>query len=313
MARPECPQACSVKTLLVLSGPTGVGKTEISLQLAETFSTVILNADSRQLYRDIPIGTAAPTSDDLARVPHYFVGKLGLEDYYSAARYEAEALRLLERLFRERDIVLLSGGSMLYIDAVCRGIDDIPTISDEVRSAMRQRYAQEGLEALAAELQRLDPEYYALCDVRNPKRVVHALEICHMTGHTYTSYRIGRRKQRPFRIVRIGLCRERAELFDRINRRVDAMVADGLLEEARRVLPFRNCNSLNTVGYKELFRYFDGEWTCDEALEKIRRNTRVYAKKQMTWFKKDAETVWFHPDQTDAIRFFIENQRDAHG
>lgn len=301
-----------MKTLLVLSGPTGVGKTELSLQLAESFSTVILNADSRQLYRDIPIGTAAPTPEEQARVPHYFVGELGLEDYYSAARYEAEALRLLERLFGERDIVVLSGGSMLYIDAVCRGIDDIPTISEEVRSAMRSRYEQEGLEALAAELQRIDPEYFALCDVKNPKRVVHALEICHMTGRTYTSYRVGRCKPRPFRIVRVGLCRERAELFDRINRRVYSMAAAGLVEEARRVLPYRSCNSLNTVGYKELFRYFDGEWTLDDALAKICRNTRVYAKKQMTWFKKDAATAWFHPDQVDDIRFFIQNQMGVH-
>ena len=300
-----------VKTLIVIAGPTGVGKTELSLKMAEFFGTCILNADSRQLYRDIPIGTAAPTAAELARVPHHFVGTLGLEDYYSAAQYEAEALALLDQLFQTRDVVVLSGGSMMYIDAVCDGIDDIPTIDDATRQRMKERYAAEGLEVLARELRLLDPEYYAICDIKNPKRVVHALEICYMTGRTYTSYRVKAHKERPFRIVKIGLCRERAELFDRINRRVDLMVEQGLLDEVRRVLPFRNCNSLNTVGYKELFQYIDGNWDLDFALEKIRRNSRVYAKKQMTWFKKDERTAWFHPEQWEDIRLFIENQIQA--
>ncbi|EJW94564.1 tRNA delta(2)-isopentenylpyrophosphate transferase [gut metagenome] len=300
-----------VKTLIVIAGPTGVGKTELSLKMAEFFGTCILNADSRQLYRDIPIGTAAPTAAELARVPHHFVGTLGLEDYYSAAQYEAEALALLDQLFQTRDVVVLSGGSMMYIDAVCDGIDDIPTIDDATRQRMKERYAAEGLEVLARELRLLDPEYYAICDIKNPKRVVHALEICYMTGRTYTSYRVKAHKERPFRIVKIGLCRERAELFDRINRRVDLMVEQGLLDEVRHVLPFRNCNSLNTVGYKELFQYIDGNWDLDFALEKIRRNSRVYAKKQMTWFKKDERTAWFHPEQWEDIRLFIENQIQA--
>lgn len=300
-----------MKTLLVIVGPTGVGKTELSLRAAEYFSTSILNADSRQLYRDIPIGTAAPTAEDLSRVPHHFVGTLNLDDYYSAARYESEAMSLLERLFAGRDIVVLSGGSMLYVDAVCQGIDDIPTISDSVRQQMRERYENEGLETLAAELERLDPAYFAQCDIRNPKRVIHALEICHMTGRTYTSFRVRKVKERPFRIIKIGLCRERGELFDRIGRRTDQMLSAGLLDEARRVLPHRDCNSLNTVGYKELFKYLDGEWTLDFALEKIKRNTRVYAKKQMTWFKKDPEIAWFHPDKWDEVRFFIQNRMSA--
>lgn len=300
-----------MKTLLVIVGPTGVGKTELSLRAAEYFSTSILNADSRQLYRDIPIGTAAPTAEDLSRVPHHFVGTLNLDDYYSAARYESEAMSLLERLFAGRDIVVLSGGSMLYVDAVCQGIDDIPTISDSVRQRMRERYENEGLETLAAELERLDPAYFAQCDIRNPKRVIHALEICHMTGRTYTSFRVRKVKERPFRIIKIGLCRERGELFDRIGRRTDQMLSAGLLDEARRVLPHRDCNSLNTVGYKELFKYLDGEWTLDFALEKIKRNTRVYAKKQMTWFKKDPEIAWFHPDKWDEVRFFIQNRMSA--
>lgn len=300
-----------MKTLLVIVGPTGVGKTELSLRAAEYFSTSILNADSRQLYRDIPIGTVAPTAEDLSRVPHHFVGTLNLDDYYSAARYESEAMSLLERLFAGRDIVVLSGGSMLYVDAVCQGIDDIPTISDSVRQRMRERYENEGLETLAAELERLDPAYFAQCDIRNPKRVIHALEICHMTGRTYTSFRVRKVKDRPFRIIKIGLCRERGELFDRIGRRTDQMLSAGLLDEARRVLPHRDCNSLNTVGYKELFKYLDGEWTLDFALEKIKRNTRVYAKKQMTWFKKDPEIAWFHPDKWDEVRFFIQNRMSA--
>ena len=300
-----------MKTLLVIVGPTGVGKTELSLRAAEYFSTSILNADSRQLYRDIPIGTAAPTAEDLSRVPHHFVGTLNLDDYYSAARYESEAMSLLERLFAVCDTVVLSGGSMLYVDAVCQGIDDIPTISDSVRQRMRERYENEGLETLAAELERLDPAYFAQCDIRNPKRVIHALEICHMTGRTYTSFRVRKVKDRPFRIIKIGLCRERGELFDRIGRRTDQMLSAGLLDEARRVLPHRDCNSLNTVGYKELFKYLDGEWTLDFALEKIKRNTRVYAKKQMTWFKKDPEIAWFHPDKWDEVRFFIQNRMSA--
>ncbi len=290
-----------MKTLVVLLGPTGVGKTALALRLAEWLNTPILNADSRQLYRDIPIGTAAPTEEEQKRVKHYFVGTLGLEDYYSAAQYEAEALTLLEQLFQERDVVLLTGGSMMYIDAVCKGIDDIPTIDDDTRRLLRQRYEAEGLDPLVAELRLLDPDYHAICDIRNPKRVVHALEICYMTGRTYTSFRCGTKKQRPFRILKIGLRRERQDLFSRINIRVDKMVEAGLLDEARRVLPFRHCNSLNTVGYKELFKHFDGEWTLDFALEKIRRNSRVYAKKQMTWFAHDAETLWFHPDCLEEI------------
>lgn len=297
-----------MKTLLVIIGPTGVGKTELSLQLAEFFRTSILNADSRQLYRDIPIGTAAPTIEEMQRVPHYFVGTLGLQDYYSAAQYETDAITLLDQLFRDRDVVLLSGGSMMYIDAVCHGIDDIPTIDELTRERMRERYEREGLEPLQNELRLLDPEYYQICDIRNPKRVVHALEICYMTGRTYTSFRRNAHKERPFRIIKIGLQREREELYQRIGLRVDQMVEQGLIEEARRVLPFRDCNSLNTVGYKELFRYFDGEWDLDFALEKVKRNTRVYSRKQVTWFKKDGKVAWFHPSAVEEIRLFIKKE-----
>lgn len=280
------------KTLKVIIGPTGVGKTDYALSMAEQYGCPILNADSRQLYRDIPIGTAAPTAEEQQRVKHYFVGTLGLEDYYSAAQYEQDAMKLLTELFQTHDTLVMSGGSMMYIDAVCKGIDDIPTVDDDTRQLLKSRYEAEGLEPLVAELRLLDPEYYDICDKRNPKRVVHALEICYMTGRTFTSYRVRKQVKRPFRIEKIGLQRPRPELFDRINRRVDKMVEQGLLEEAQRVLPYRTCNSLNTVGYKELFKYFDGEWDLDFALEKIRRNSRVYAKKQITWFKKDSDVNW---------------------
>lgn len=280
------------KTLKVVIGPTGIGKTDYAIQLAQKYDCPILNADSRQLYRDIPIGTAAPTAEEQARVKHYFVGTLDLEDYYSAAQYEHDALLLMEELFKTHDTLVMSGGSMMYVDAVCKGIDDIPTVDEDTRALLKQRYETEGLEPLVAELRLLDPAYYDVCDKRNPKRVVHALEICYMTGRTFTSFRVRREVQRPFRIEKIGLQRPRKILFERINRRVDNMVEQGLLDEARRVFPFRCCNSLNTVGYKELFHYFDGDWKLDFALEKIRRNSRVYAKKQMTWFKKDADVTW---------------------
>ena len=262
-------------TLIVLLGPTGVGKTELSLSIAEAYHTSIVSADSRQLYADIKIGTAAPTAEQLARVPHYFVRTLDLHDYYSAAQYEMEVLKKLEELFRENDVVVLTGGSMMYIDAVCKGIDDIPTVDNETRQLMLERYEQEGLERLCAELKLLDPEYYQIVDLKNHKRVIHGLEICYMTGKTFTSFRTQTQKERPFEILKIGLKREREELYERINRRVDIMMEEGLLEEARRVYPFRQLNSLNTVGYKELFNYLDGTWELPFAIEKIKQNSRI--------------------------------------
>lgn len=292
-------------TLIVLIGATGVGKTELSLSIAETYHTSILSADSRQLYADLKIGTAAPTPSQLARVPHYFVGTLQLTDYYSAAQYEADALKKLDELFKAHDVVVLTGGSMMYVDAVCKGIDDIPTVDAETRRLLMERYEQEGLERLCSELKLLDPEYYQTVDLKNPKRVIHALEICYMTGKTYTSFRTHTQKQRPFHILKIGLKREREELYARINLRVDQMMEEGLLEEARKVYPFRHLNSLNTVGYKELFKYFDGEWDLPFAIEKIKQNSRIYSRKQMTWFKRDTDITWFHPDQKEEILNFI--------
>ena len=278
------------KTLLVLIGPTGVGKTELSLRLAERFQTDIISSDSRQLYADLKIGTAAPTPEQLARVPHHFVGTLQLTDYYSAAQYETEVMKLLSVLFQEKDIVILTGGSMMYVDAVCKGIDDIPTVDEKTRTLMKQRYEEEGLDNLCAELKLLDPEYYKIVDLKNPKRVVHALEICYMTGRTYTSFRTRSAKERPFNILKIGLTRDREELYERINRRVDMMIEDGLLEEAKVVYPYKHLNSLNTVGYKEIFNYLDGEWDLSFAIEKIKQNSRIYSRKQMTWFKRDDGT-----------------------
>lgn len=294
-------------TLIVLIGPTGVGKTELSLSIAEHFKTCIVSADSRQLYADLKIGTAAPTPDQLARVPHHFVGTLRLTDYYSAAQYEAEVMVKLEELFQQNDVVVLTGGSMMYVDAICKGIDDIPTVDKETRELMIQRYEEEGLEKLCSELKLLDPEYYQIVDLKNPKRVIHALEICYMTGKTYTSFRTREIKKRPFRIIKIGLTREREELYNRINRRVDEMMEKGLLEEAKSVAEYKHLNSLNTVGYKEIFKYIDGEWPLDFAIEKIKQNSRIYSRKQMTWFKRDTGISWFHPEKKEEIMNHIKN------
>lgn len=295
-----------MNTLFVLTGPTGVGKTELALTIAEHLHSPIINADSRQLYRQIPIGTAAPTPQQMARVEHHFVGTLSLDQYYSAAEYEADVMALLPRLFESSPHVLLTGGSMLYIDAVCKGIDDIPTVDNETRTLLKERLATEGLDKLCEELRLLDPTHYARVDLRNHKRVVHALEICYMTGRPYSSFLSQSAKQRPFRIVKIGLNREREELFARINQRVHQMIDLGLESEARSVYPMRHLNSLNTVGYKEMFRYIDGEWTLPFAIEKIQRNTRVYAKKQLTWYKKDPDMHWFHPN--DDVLSFVKAQ-----
>jgi tRNA dimethylallyltransferase len=285
-----------LKTLIVLLGPTGVGKTALSLRLAEQFQSPILSADSRQLYKDLPIGTAAPAPDDLQRAKHYFVGTLELSDYYSASRFEEDAIHLLAQLYETHDTVILSGGSMMYIDAVCKGLDDIPSIDETLRLEIHSLYEKEGLEPIRRQLKILDPAFYRQVDLKNPKRVIHALEICLMTGKPYSSLRTHPVKERPFRIVKIGLTREREELYDRINRRVDQMMENGLLDEARKVYPFRHLNSLNTVGYKELFHYFDGRCDLAFAIEKIKQNSRIYARKQMTWFKRDNEIAWFHPD-----------------
>ncbi len=296
------------KNLLVIIGPTGVGKTELSLRIAENFGTEIVSADSRQLYANLKIGTAAPTPEELQRVPHHFIGTLQLTDYYSAAQYEEDALKLLDHLFQTKDVVILTGGSMMYVDAVCKGIDDIPTVDEETRKTLLERYEKEGLEQLCAELKLLDPDYYKIVDLKNHKRVIHALEICYMTGKTYTSFRTQEKKTRPFRMIKIGLTRDREELYARINQRVDIMMEQGLLDEVKQVYPYRQLNSLNTVGYKELFNYLDGEWELPFAIDKIKQNSRIYSRKQMTWFKRDEEIRWFHPNQEEDILTYIKQE-----
>lgn len=292
-------------TLVVITGPTAVGKTELCITLAKHYGIPIINADSRQIYRELRIGTASPDDEQLSAVKHYFVGSIGIDDYYNASLYEQDVLRVLDGEFKNSPIQLLTGGSMMYIDAVCKGIDDIPTIRDDIRDEMKRRYQTEGLDALCVDLQRLDPEHYDIVDKKNYRRVIHALEICYQTGQTYTSFRKQERKQRPFRIVKIGLNRDREELYERINRRVDQMMTDGLLEEARSLYDKRSNNALNTVGYKEMFAYLDGTWTLDEAVERMKGNTRRYARKQLTWYRRDNEMQWFHPEQQEDILKYI--------
>lgn len=292
------------RTLIVITGPTGVGKTAAAIGVARHFGCDIINADSRQVFRGLPIGTAAPTPQEQAMVRHHFVQFLDLGEYYSASQFEADVMGLLPQLWRHGDYVVMCGGSMMYVDAVCRGIDDIPTITPDVRAQVLAEYETGGLEPVLAELQRLDPAYYAEVDRRNTKRVLHAVEICRQAGVPYSTLRTGRAKPRPFGIVKIGLNIERPLLFDRINRRVDAMVEAGLEAEARSVLPLRHLNSLNTVGYKEMFAYFDGAMDRTTAIERIKKNTRVYAKKQLTWYARDPLMHWSRPDEalSEAVR-----------
>ena len=312
-----------MNSLIVITGPTGVGKTELCLNIAEHYGIDIINADSRQIYAEIPIGTAAPTAEQMQRVRHYFVGTHHIGDYYSASMYEQEVLDLIAEKEKEagnNPIAVLTGGSMMYIDAVCNGIDDIPTIKDEIRNKMKQRLETEGLDALVDELRELDPQHWETVDRSNPRRVVHALEICHQTGRTYTSFRIGKKKERPFNIIKIGLTRDKVlkvkrgqvimdhtELYDRINARVVSMMEQGLVEEAKSVLPYRNEKALNTIGYKEMFRYFDNEITLEEAVRQIQSNSREYARKQLTWYKKDESMTWFHPNQKKDIKDYINS------
>lgn len=296
-------------TLFILTGPTGVGKTQLALNIADALGSPVINADSRQLYRQIPIGTAAPTPEQLSRARHYFVGTLNLDQYYSAAQYESDVLRLLPDLFATHHNLLLTGGSMLYIDAVCNGIDDIPTVDPDTRDLLRQQLHNDGLDTLCNELRLLDPDHYNRVDLRNSRRVVHALEICYMTGRPYSSFLNHRPKQRPFNIVKIALNLPRPQLFDRINSRVEQMIADGLEAEARSVYHLRHLNSLNTVGYKEMFDYFDGITDLPTAIQKIQRNTRVYAKKQLTWYKKQPDIAWFNPTDTTQVLDYIDSHK----
>lgn len=294
-----------MKTLIVIVGPTGVGKTALCLEVAERLGTFIINADSRQIFRDIPIGTAAPTAEEQKRVKHFFVGKLHINDYYNASMFENDVIELLDKLFGEKDNIIMSGGSMMYVDAVCNGIDDIPSVNESIRQQVKSLYEADGLDIIKEKLNKLDPEYFEIVDKNNPKRVIHALEICLSTGKTYTSFRTNTKKERNFRIIKIGLNRDRDELYSRIDKRVDLMIENGLMEEAKRMYPHKELNSLNTVGYKELFNYFDGNCTLDEAIFKIKSNTHKYCRKQLTWFKRDKDIHWFNPDNVEEIIKYI--------
>ena len=295
-------------TLIVILGPTGVGKTDLCLEVAKHFKCDIINCDSRQLFREIPIGTAAPTAQQQQQVRHFFVGTHSITDYCSASTYEADVMRLLSNpsALSNPDVAILSGGSMMYIDAVCNGIDDIPTVDESLRQELKERLAAEGLKSLLAELEVLDPEYYAIVDKQNPRRILHALEICKMSGRTYTSFRTGRKRERPFRVIKVGLMRPREELYERINQRVLNMMDEGLLEEVHSVEKWRNENALNTVGYKELLQYLDGTVTLEEAVRQIQSNTRRYMRKQETWFKRDKEIRWFRPSEFKEIIKYIQ-------
>ncbi len=294
------------KTLVVVLGPTASGKTDVAIRLAEYFDTEIISADSRQFYREIPIGTAAPTVQQLSAVPHHFVGNLSLNDEYNVSRFEQDVLALLKDKFRKLDIMVMTGGSGLYIDAVCKGIDRLPDPDPQLRKTLEEKYEQQGIGALQEQLKSLDPEYYALVDLQNYKRLLRAIEVCLQTGHKYSELRLNKPQKRDFNILKIGLNLPREQLFGRINRRTEIMLSGGWPEEARSVLPYRHKNALNTVGYKELFAYFDKKLTWEEAVEKIKTNTRRYAKRQLTWFRKDKEIHWFSPEDVEAILQFVK-------
>lgn len=280
-------------TLIILLGPTGVGKTDLSIALAQRLACPVVSADSRQIFRELPIGTAAPTVEELGKVEHWFIGNKSVEEDYNAGQYEAEVLPMITGYLASHEALLMVGGSMMYIDAVCKGFDYLPQVPQTVRQQVRNNYEAKGLEWLQSELMRLDPDYCRQVDLQNPQRLMHAVEISLVAGKPYSAFRTGTAKKRPFRILKVGLQRDRAELYERINRRVTQMMAQGLLQEAEKVYPYRHKNSLNTVGYKELFAYIDGKCTLDEAVDKIRQNSRHYAKRQLTWFRQDTEIHWF--------------------
>lgn len=285
-----------MNTLVVITGATGSGKTSLAIEVAKASGAEIISADSRQIFREIPIGTAAPTPEELAAVPHYFVGTHSLTDYYSAADFEADVLRLLEEKWKTRSTMVMVGGSMMYVDAVVNGIDDLPTISEENRRKAMQVYEEGGLQQLRLDLLEMDSDYYKIVDLNNHKRLIHALEIMYESGKKYSELRTGERRQRDFRILKYAIDLPREVLFSRINARTEQMLASGFLQEAERVYPLRHLNSLNTVGYKELFAYFDGKMDYDTAVARIAKNTRVYAKKQLTWLKKDDSVKFLQPE-----------------
>ncbi len=289
------------KNLIIIVGPTGIGKTNVSIQIANHFKTDIISADSRQIFKELKIGTASPSSDELKAAKHYNIATHSIYEYYSAWEFEQDALKWADEIFERNNFAVLTGGSMMYIDAVCKGIDELPTIDEELRSELKKQYDNEGIENIRRQLKQLDPEFYKQVDLKNHKRVIHAVEICLMTGKPYSSLRTETIKQRSFNMIKIGLKLDRDKIYDRINKRVDRMVELGLIDEAKKYYKDKHLNSLNTVGYKELYAYFDGEYDLDKAIELIKRNSRRYAKKQLTWFNKDKEISWFSPFDTEKI------------
>jgi tRNA dimethylallyltransferase len=299
-----------MKTLIVIIGPTGIGKTDLSIEIAQKFNTEIISCDSRQIYRELKIGTAVPSEEQLQKVKHHFIGNKSIYDYYNASMFEVEVLELLDNLFSNHHFVIMTGGSGLYIDAVCNGIDELPTIDQELRDELINRLKEEGIENMRMQLKMLDPEYYRQADIKNPKRILKALEVTLQTGKPYSTFLTYSKRARDFRIIKIGLRRDRDELYDRINQRVDQMIENGLVEEAREFYKDKKLNSLNTVGYKELFDYFDGNSTLDKAIELIKRNSRHYAKRQISWFGRDKEIHWFDPDRINEILKFIKQNHN---
>ncbi|WP_075601553.1 tRNA (adenosine(37)-N6)-dimethylallyltransferase MiaA [Saccharicrinis aurantiacus] len=296
------------KTLIIIVGPTGIGKTSTAINIANSYNTEIISADSRQIFKELNIGTATPTSEELSQAKHHMIATHSIKDYYSAWEFEQDVMKLSIQLFDKHDTLVLTGGSMMYVDAVCKGIDDLPTIDEELRNSLKAQYEKEGIENIRRQLKKLDPEFYDIVDLKNHKRVIHAVEICLMTGKPYSSLRTNSIKKRPFNMIKIGLTMDRADLYERINLRVDKMFEAGLEDEVKRVYPLKELNSLNTVGYKELFAHYDGEYNFEKAIELIKRNSRRYAKKQLTWFKRDAEITWFNPSDIEEIKKHIEKQ-----
>jgi tRNA dimethylallyltransferase len=299
--------------VIVITGPTGIGKTGLSIKLAQKLNCPIISADSRQIFKEMTIGTASPTQEQLQKAPHYLIGTHSMFDYYSAYEYEQEVMGLVSHLFKEQNHVILTGGSMMYIDAFCNGIDELPTIDPELRESLQETYHKEGLENIRRQLKILDPEFYKQVDLKNPKRVIHALEICLMTGRPYSELRTNTKKIRPFQMIKVGLDMDRGLLHHRINQRVDQMIVDGLEEEARGLYQYKSLNSLNTVGYREFFNFFDGNISREDAIELIQRNSRRYARKQLSWFRRDEEIHWFSPDNSEEVFNFVERKINQTG
>jgi len=296
-----------MNSLIVILGPTGIGKTDLSIEIAQEFNTEIISSDSRQVYKELKIGTAVPSDEQLSKVKHHFIGNKSIYDYYNASMFEFEVLDTLEILFKKYKQVVMTGGSGMYINAVCDGIDELPTIDQKLREDLIKKHEKEGIESLRMQLKMLDPVSYDKIDLKNPKRILKALEVSLQTGKPYSTFLTESKKKREFKIIKVGLQREREELYERINLRVDQMVEEGLIDEAKRYYKDRKLNSLNTVGYKELFNYFDGSITKEKAIELIKRNSRHYAKRQISWFSRDKDIVWFHPEKKESIVEFIKS------